>query len=68
VGGDALGARRCVVKHGICLPGWIDATRCAAAGCQLTEEQQDALEAVVEGFGLGCNATLRVTPNGVQIL
>ena len=42
--------------------------RCAAGGCKLTEEQQDALEAVVEGFGLGCNATLRVTPHGVRIL
>eukprot|EP01045_Picozoa_sp_COSAG04_P007170 COSAG04_NODE_368_length_15757_cov_6.049176_3_plen_49_part_00 len=43
-------------------------TRCAAGGCKLTEEQQDALEAVVEGFGLGCNATLRVTSHGVRIL
>ena len=36
--------------------------------CKLSKEQKEVIETVVGGFGLGCNATLLVTPKGVKIV
>ena len=36
--------------------------------CKLSKEQKEVIETVVGGFGLGCNATLLVTPKVVKIV